>query len=143
MAYAVTQVGELQSEPGIKPSTQVVSQAETLPEQTKEETVVSPAPTPEAQSTSSEPAPAQAPVAYKWAAEMAAAGIAEADYGHVTALLLDDNGWTGGNGFTWQKAHSVYGRELVYQLYYANRWIANYQGGWAEAHALVDKAGNF
>lgn len=86
------------------------------------------------------PAPAPqpqtpAPVTYKWAAEMATAGIAESDYDIVTQLLLDDSGWVFVGRSAWYKAGECWAnyRDLVGCLTIANLHINRTAGTWDKA----------
>lgn len=40
-----------------------------------------------------EEAPTQPQITYKWAAEMAEAGVPESDYGYITDMVLNEHGW--------------------------------------------------
>jgi hypothetical protein len=87
--------------------------------------------------TQSEPVEAPAQPQYKFAAEMAAAGIAEADYGLASDYLLDDNGWIRSGANAWSKAsecHAMY-NDIVACLTYANNNVKTYWGTWANARA--------
>ena len=83
---------------------------------------------------------------YKWADQMAAAGIAESDYGYVTEMVLNDAGWRLSGPGLWQRAQTTWqscGGDLVQCLQRADVWVKQYHGTWAQAHELYVRAGNF
>lgn len=90
-------------------------------------------------------APAPTPVTYQWADDMAKAGIAPADYGFVTDMVLDSNGWRTSGPKLWQKYNAPFGGDgsLAAHIAYANRWVLQYHGSWTAAHNLWVNAGNF
>jgi hypothetical protein len=88
------------------------------------------------------------PVVYKWAAEMQEAGIAEENYGIVTEILLDENGWRKPDGSgekIWRYSTSQIGAgTLVGSLKFAQGWVAdNYAGSWVDAQWRYVNSGNF
>lgn len=76
-----------------------------------------------------------APVTYKWAAEMEAAGISESDYGIVSQLVLDDNGWVRAGRNAWYKGGECWMlyHNMVSCLKYADAEIKNTAGTWQNA----------
>jgi hypothetical protein len=83
------------------------------------ETTTSPVTEPEA------PVEPQAkPQTYKWAAEMTAAGIAAADHGYVTDMVLEDSGWrlVMRDKTVWHLARQTQGT-LTEQLIQVNKYV--------------------
>lgn len=127
--------------------TQADVDAQITPEPTPSETPVA---TPKV-SPKVTPQVSQAPVApivYKWADQMAAAGISESDYGYVTTMLLDDNGWRTTGTPLWQGNAVTVGignnaESIPPMLQRAVRWVAKYEGTWAVAYDRWNTAGNF
>lgn len=112
-----------------------------------EESVTQPVdqqPTPQPVQTVEEPV-APAPIAYKWSNEMAAAGIAESDYGYITDMLLNDEGWKLIGDKVWQNAAKCWiaNKDIVLCLKSAQSWVKEYHGTWAQANAIWNRAGNF
>ncbi|MDQ0869011.1 hypothetical protein QFZ70_001484 [Arthrobacter sp. V1I9] len=100
--------------------------------------VTEPAPTPP-------PAPVQQLEPYTFAAEMAAAGIAEADYGYVTDMVLDAQGWRTfqRDKPVWHLARRTQGT-LTEQLSQVKLYVeVNFGGDWAAAHAKYVTVGQF
>ncbi|MFJ6416497.1 hypothetical protein [Paeniglutamicibacter sp. NPDC091659] len=107
-----------------------------------EETVTNPSPTVEEQ-----PAPAEQSQTYAFAAEMAAAGISEADFGTVTTMTLDQSGWRlmqrSGDKPVWRLAQQTRGT-LTEQLQQVNHYVqVTYGGSWSAAHDSYVNRGNF
>lgn len=85
------------------------------------------------------------PQTYKWSAEMTAAGIAAADQGYVTDMVLEDFGWrvVMREKPVWHLARQTHGT-LTEQLIQVNKYVgARYEGSWAAAHAEYVAKGNF
>lgn len=100
--------------------------------------VAEPAPTPP-------PAPVQQTEPYAFAAEMAAAGIAEADYGYVTDMVLDAQGWRTfqRDKPVWHLARRTQGT-LTEQLSQVKLYIeVTYGGDWAAANSKYMTVGYF
>ena len=110
------------------------------------QTVTNPSPAPEAAT-----APVEQPRTYKYAADMAAAGIAESDYGYVTDMLLEeeaasDHGWRvvpQGGRAVWYRAMRAPEGTLSNKLDWANRYVFATYGTWEVAHRQYVRAGNF
>jgi hypothetical protein len=119
-------------------------QVETVPEtpvvQAAAETTTNPSTDAEAPT-----APAAQPQTYKWSAEMNAAGIAPADHGYVTDMVLEDFGWRMAvrEKPVWQLARQTQGT-LTEQLVQVNKYVeVRYAGSWAAAHTDYMSKGNF
>lgn len=85
------------------------------------------------------------PQTYKWAAEMNAAGIAAADHGYVTDMVLEDFGWrvVMRDKSVWHLARQTQGT-LVEQLVQVNKYVeVRYAGSWVAAHSEYVSKGNF
>lgn len=85
------------------------------------------------------------PVVYKWTQEMSAAGITETDYGYVTDMVLDENGWRiDYSKKLWQHAYIASKKSsLVESIQYADRWVKLHHGTWQQANEIWNRAGNF
>lgn len=116
-------------------------QAETTPvAETPAETTTNPVTEPEAPTE-----PETQPQTYKWAAEMNAAGIAAADHGYATDMVLEDFGWrmTVREKPLWHLARQTQGT-LTEQLAQVNKYVeVRYEGSWATAHGEYVSKGNF
>jgi hypothetical protein len=89
--------------------------------------------------------PEAQPRTYKWAAEMNAAGIAAADHGYVTDMVLEDSGWRMmvREKPIWHLARQTQGT-LIEQLTQVNNYVeVRYAGSWAAAHSEYVSRGNF
>lgn len=119
-------------------------QVETAPEkpvaETPTETTTNPPAEPEAPT-----APPAQPQTYKWSAEMNAAGIAPADHGYATDMVLEDSGWRMmvRERPIWHLARQTQGT-LTEQLSQVNQYVeVTYNGDWAAAHAKYVAVRNF
>ncbi|NHW45939.1 hypothetical protein HAV21_03380 [Paenarthrobacter sp. MSM-2-10-13] len=100
--------------------------------------VAEPVPTPS-------PAPVEQAELYVFAAEMAAAGFAEADYRYVNEMVLDAQGWRTfqRDKPVWHLARRTQGT-LTEQLSQVKLYVqVNYGGDWAAAHSKYVTVGNF
>ena len=103
--------------------------------------VPEPAPTPAPEAST----PVQQTEPYVFGAEMAAAGIAEADYGYVTDMVLDAQGWRTfqRDKPAWHLARRTQGT-LTEQLSQVKLYVeVNFGGDWAAAHAKYVAVGQF
>lgn len=94
-----------------------------------------------------QPVPPEQPQTHRFAAEMAAAGISEADFAMVEQLVLDNNGWRvyqrSADLPVWRLAHQTQG-ELTSQLSDVTLYVeVTYGGSWSAAHDSYVKLGNF
>lgn len=103
---------------------------------------------PATDTTTTSPAPAPAPVAptYQFAVAMANAGIAQSDFGYVTDMVLDSNGWrlTGPN--LWQHANANndgYNESITWNLGRVNYYVTATYGSWSAADAQWVSTGDF
>ncbi|MET4003875.1 hypothetical protein ABIB48_002613 [Arthrobacter sp. UYCu511] len=91
--------------------------------------------------------PTVQPQAHKFAAEMAAAGISESDFGIVEQLVLDNNGWrvysANPDQPIWRLARQTKG-ELTSQLKDVVLYVqVTYDGSWSAAQDSYVNRGNF
>jgi hypothetical protein len=75
---------------------------------------------------------------FKFAAEMAAAGIAEADYGLASDFLLNDDGWIRAGAQAWTKGATCWFQHvnIVHCLMFAKQEVDTlYGGSWQTARS--------
>ena len=91
-------------------------------------------------------APPVEPQTYKWADQMAAAGIAPEHYAFVTDMVLTDDGWRLFGNRVWQgagRAWAVCHSDLSLCITHANEWVLRHHGSWEQANYIWNRAGNF
>lgn len=80
------------------------------------------------------------PVVYKWAAEMAEAGVAESEYGYITDMVLNEHGWReyrhDPSAKLWQRSGMCNPREygLAQCIKSAVHWSVTHYGSIKNAH---------
>jgi len=97
---------------------------------------------PEQPSEPSTPDPQPQPASFKYVAEMDAVGISQNDYGYVTEMLLDENGWRTSGDNLWRGFNDIDG-SLKDRLNYASTWVRTNYGSWAAAYQQYKNTGNF
>jgi len=97
---------------------------------------------PEQPSEPSVPDPRPQPASFNYVAEMDAVGIAQSDYGYVTEMLLDENGWRTSGDNLWRGFNDIDG-SLKDRLNYASTWVRTNYGSWAAAYQQYKNTGNF